>query len=1126
MTGLAVVVASGVVTPQSAVARAVPDSAPDEATASRYAAARGESVVVESATTETDELKANPDGSFTFTQHLLPVRVRRDGGWVPVDLELERRADGTFGPKAAPVDVVFSPGGEGSADDVVARLARDGDEVGLGWGRDLPPGVVDGASLTYPEVLPGVDLKVEATINGFNEVLVVKTARAVEGAGLERIAFRTHARGVRVQEGPAPGGDLVVRDEAGVRVFSGDASSMWDSSGGSADNHTEGPAEGDRRAEMGVEVGADTVAVLPDREFLADPGTTYPVVIDPEYYCEKCWKVHHVVVQDPWPDERNFDKTSGDLGNLKAGYLNATSLGAGRAGRSRSYLQMHTAPVVGKYIAWATLKTNVVHTYSCKPSATELYVSPYVDANTTWSNQPGWFYKLSETNVANNARFCPGASQADFDATAAVRQASNEGWNWTTFLLQAKNEGELDTSWRLFDLNPYLQVGYNSWPFMPTALGMEGWGPGGSDALPCVTGVGRSAVFTRTPRLRARMNDPDGGIMDAMFRVFDGVAPNLSAGYTDHYTNGIPAGSFAEVTVPSGRITRDGLFTWRVWGSDHGLFTGTVDCEFEVDSVAPGTPVVSSTDYPAVDGPHGSVGRTGNFTFNPGVLTGLGGTMDMRRYGWSLNDDTAITHSATVQSADGTVTVPITPTKTGTNVLYVTAFDRAGNRPAANAVYVFEVAEPADLKAGWLFDETGGTVAEDSAGNRPLTVTGGSFTAGYSGNSLLFTNGAAVSSGPVVDTSRAFSVSTWVKLDRADGYFTAVSQDGGSASSFFLGYSQDVNRWTMAAPGADSNTAGTARASSTGAPQTGVWTNLVGTYDPDSDSLKLYVDGRYQSTTTVATWNATGAFVVGAAKWDGARVNRFPGAVDHTLVWDRVLAAEEVAAQANLAVRRARYALDERSGTTTVDQDSGASATLTGGVVWGGQPDASAASEDKWLNFTSAGTGQVAVPRPANFRTDRSFIVSAWVRHTGGAGTRRVAVSGHDSQNSPFTLGYNGSRWEFSVSRSATDQTVVSALSDDEPVAGRWVHLVATFDATTGHIALYVNGTKQSAFSGTPDGSGVAGRATSGNLWLGRSTTAASASAPWLGDLDDVQIRTGILPADAIRQLYLTTSHR
>src|SRR5688572_3011265 len=95
---VAAVVAGVVVVPPGAVAQPqteVPKSAPDEATAARYAAQSGESVVVESATTETDEVRANPDGTMTLTQHVQPVRVRRGDGWVPVDLTLERKPDGS-----------------------------------------------------------------------------------------------------------------------------------------------------------------------------------------------------------------------------------------------------------------------------------------------------------------------------------------------------------------------------------------------------------------------------------------------------------------------------------------------------------------------------------------------------------------------------------------------------------------------------------------------------------------------------------------------------------------------------------------------------------------------------------------------------------------------------------------------------------------------------------------------------------------------------------------------------------------------------------------------------------------------------------------------------------------------
>lgn len=56
---------------------------------------------------------ANPDGySFTLEESSVPVRTRsRNGGWQQPDATLERREDGTVGPKAASVEMNFSAGG-------------------------------------------------------------------------------------------------------------------------------------------------------------------------------------------------------------------------------------------------------------------------------------------------------------------------------------------------------------------------------------------------------------------------------------------------------------------------------------------------------------------------------------------------------------------------------------------------------------------------------------------------------------------------------------------------------------------------------------------------------------------------------------------------------------------------------------------------------------------------------------------------------------------------------------------------------------------------------------------------------------------------------------------------------
>jgi hypothetical protein len=178
-------------------------------------------------------------------------------------------------------------------------------------------------------------------------------------------------------------------------------------------------------------------------------------------------------------------------------------------------------------------------------------------------------------------------------------------------------------------------------------------------------------------------------------------------------------------------------------------------------------------------------GRTGVFTFSPN------GSTDVVRYGWSLNTDTF----ANRVEASGSVDVPITPTGSGLNVLYVRSYDKAGH-PSPAQTYSFRVADaprPTPPVAVWNFDETGGTTAADSTGNgHALTLNGATFGEGYSKNGQVNNaNSFSSTEAALVDTSRAFSVSAWVKLDVANTPYTVASQDGEQESGFALRYSAD-----------------------------------------------------------------------------------------------------------------------------------------------------------------------------------------------------------------------------------------------------------------------------------------------------------------------------------------------
>jgi hypothetical protein len=250
--------------------------------------------------------------------------------------------------------------------------------------------------------------------------------------------------------------------------------------------------------------------------------------------------------------------------------------------------------------------------------------------------------------------------------------------------------------------------------------------------------------------------------------------------------------------------------------------------------------------------------------------------------------------------------------------------------------------------------------------------------------------------------------------------------------------------------------------------------------------------------------------VLGAGQKDGTRVEQLPGTIDQVQVWDRVLTAAEAAKHSNLVVLRARYSMDELSGTTTKDEVSGQNGTLSGSVGWGStladpdDPNQVWTSKDKWLRFAEPGTGEMTGPRPANLRTDRSYTVSAWVRHRDFGDAAGTVVSMGDS---PFVLGYrpDAGKWGFQLA----DGTV--ALSNGSARFGEWVQLVATYDATTGTITLHVQHTAQeSAQAGAPALNGT------GDLQVGRGIT---------GDVDDVRLYSGVMSAQDIRDLFSASNH-
>ncbi|MGQ0841007.1 LamG-like jellyroll fold domain-containing protein [Actinokineospora sp.] len=1086
-----------------------------------------ERVRVPSLTTESSETWANPDGTVTAEMASGPVRVKRGTEWTPVDLTLVRGADGSVRPRAHPRDLVLAGAGGPQTRDL-ASVAAPGGLVAMQWSGALPEPVLAGDTATYRDIEPGIDLQVKATLTGFQELLVVKHKPT------KPIKVTLPMRAVGVEMRVDAGGHVALLDTSGKVIGGIPTAEMWDARVDSrsgdrlkqvkAKQHTASRSGADS---VGQNQDAVDITVEPADGFFDDPLVSYPVAIDPSPELGTGF--------DTWVQEGSTLGKSGST-ELRMGYISGV--------RTRAYLHFDMSQIRGTVVTASTLRLWEFQSYSCSPRNWEVWSTPLVGPGTVWSNMPQPWNRYATTSETKGYSGCAG-DWTNTDVRSLAQAWADQGFTTAGVMLRAENESDV-YGWKKFTSaeggvnTPKLVVTYytppppNNAPNAPVDLGMESWGPNAADAIGCVVGPSRPVIGTRTPRVRARLADPDGGMLTAGFAFFDGPLDNYTWNGNVYQQGNVPSGSFAEIVAPTAVVNRDAVFTWHLYATDGIATSWSAACEFVVDTVAPNTPGVSSSDYPTA-GSQGSIGQTGVFTVTPNGYTGPNNTMDVAYYRWSINTDT-LEHRVDVSSPDGSVAVPVTPTAQGTNILYVQAFDRAGNPSAGRVQYTFQVGVAAGPVAIWEMSETSGSTASDGTGNgRALTLSGGaSFANGYADNGLLTGNGGyASTSSPVVRTDRAFSVSAWVKLNDAGGRYTVAGQDGVRASGFALQYAADVGRWAMSAPQADSDAAPVARAMSAAAPQVGVWTHLVGSYEPNSKRISLYVNGKIDGTATATLWDAqAGGFVVGAGKWNGVRADYFPGTIDRVRLWGREISAAEAAAVANTWVGRARYRLDDGTGTAAVDTIAGYTGTLAGGVTWAGtpadpgDPNWTPTSEDQWARFDASGTGQITAARPNKLRTDQSYTVMAWARLT-DATVPRAVVAVDGPSYSPFILGYrpDSGRWCLTTfdQPSATGR---SACSNATAATNTWVHLAAMYDGAAGTISLSVNGVRQSTFSGTPDGSGVTGWHSTGNLLIGRGTWNGGYSDPWRGDIDDVRIYTGVLSAADVQTRYQESKHQ
>jgi hypothetical protein len=144
---------------------------------------------------------------------------------------------------------------------------------------------VDGNTVTYPEVFPGVDLQLAAVGTSFTQHLVVKSAAAGKNPRVRSLTLGAKVVGGSLRQS---GAGYAVADRDGHVVLQGAQPVMWDStvrpagaSGAALAAVVDRLDDGDRQARMGLAVGRNVLTVNADTALLDDPATVYPAVLDP-----------------------------------------------------------------------------------------------------------------------------------------------------------------------------------------------------------------------------------------------------------------------------------------------------------------------------------------------------------------------------------------------------------------------------------------------------------------------------------------------------------------------------------------------------------------------------------------------------------------------------------------------------------------------------------------------------------------------------------------------------------------------------------------------------------------------------------------------------------------------------
>lgn len=1070
----------------------------NELAATALATSCGHEVEVSTDADEYGGVFAQPDGRMIWRGGVEPYRAKEDdGSWQPIDTTLSMTADGRLTARNTVTPVEFSAGGKTP----FAKVTHEGKSFGLTWPGSLPKPTISGNTATYTDVLPGVDLVVRALPEGFSHDLVVRSASAAANPKLEKIRLGVAGSGVKAATGE-DGGFIVTDTATGERFAASPPPVMWDSPS-AADGL--GPRSGPSMmaagaqpdvdvAQLGVEASGQSIALIPDKALLTGADTQYPVTIDPLWTFgtrNNEWGM----VWEKFPSQISWKggaPTMTDTSNGNAGVGQSCDYYSGltctsQKYRMRTFFRLNTEAVSrdpdrdiisARFMLLQRWSANCNNTGRAK-----LWATSIIESTNTWDKQPTWHEDTTalSTGSANHGNGCPGGpAYVDFDVKKMAQEAKDGLWYSFTVGMRATNESPSPdlNEWRRYDAgSAKLEIEYNTRPKTPTGASTDGKG--------CATATPGTWVTTMTPTLTASPQDADGGTVSTIFDLYAADGTTL----VKEWRVSSAANQTVTTTVPAGTLTT-GAYSWTAKTDDGRVVSAaSAKCLFQVDTNPPPTPTATLiTADPIVGQP---------------VRFRLEGPADTASFNYAVTGGA----KTNVIAANGSVEISPVPGKNYLDhVLQVWAKDAAGNE-STRFDLPFSTRLPSQIGywplAGDGVDKTG---AHDLT--PPATATWVTDSFGKAAGAMHMENSCAGTSGPVVDTGKSFTVSTWVKPSATTTNNDVLTQRNSQTGGFWVNSQLMTTgkiRWWASMQGIVP-VEGVLRNQSEATAAVfdpGTWQHLTLSYDATANAMTLYVNGVSQFVRTdlyprTAPQDTTPLFV--GCYSPTSTTGLLTGDVHDVRVFDSAVTPEQAGAIAAKPI--SLWALNENG----LDTVGGNNLTFNGTPAW----DDDRNDYPKFAYALALGGNGYAQSAANGVRTDKSFTVAGWVKLTNKS-SNRTLVSQTATNRSSFYIEYLAGtidRWQFSMPSNDTTSVVWSdARAKDAPEIGAWYHLAGVYDASRGQIRFYVNGELQSTVNAPATPWHVDGK-----VLVGAAGT--NAGVRWnymVGAVDDIRLYAGVI---------------